>query len=153
VKPLPGHADYHGGFFLATKREEPASIPRSVKTYWRRNSVGQAEMKRCSFIDLSFSPDASTMTLENTLNQRQPDSAALKLITRVQSLERAKQFLHVLHVEPHTVVSNRINSLATLPLAAHFNDGLLPLARELEGIGKNVQEDLPKEGWVAPATG
>ena len=92
------------------------------------------------------------MTLQDALHNRQADSRARKLILRMQTLKDAKQLGRVLHIETSAIVTYEVNLLLlAVALGAEgsqFDPRIIPPARELEGVGKEIGHDLLDQAWV-----
>src|SRR4030067_3062358 len=64
----------------------------------------QGEVEGGSPVDLAFHPDASTVAMDDALNDGQPDAGAFVLIRAVQPLEDSEEFVDIGHVETYAVV-------------------------------------------------
>src|SRR5271155_3806783 len=68
----------------------------------------------------------------------------------MQTLENAKQLVHMLHVETSTIVPDEYFYLIIFLLTLAYLDlGPRSLSRELNGIGKQVHKDQPQHGAVS----
>ena len=62
-------------------------------------------------IHCTFGADLSTMAMNNALNGSQPDSGTFKLVSPMQALKNPKQFVHVFHIEPYPIISDKDDHL------------------------------------------
>src|SRR5579859_2531734 len=66
--------------------------------WWGRIAV-QGEVERCTLINRAFGPHAPAMPTNDPLHEGKADSRTFKIFGAVQTLENAKQFIIVGHVE------------------------------------------------------
>ena len=73
--------------------------------------LSEREVERRATIHLGISPDATAVTVGDSLHegQGQTHSAALERIGLVQSLQNSEQLVLVTHVEPDAVVANEVH--------------------------------------------
>jgi hypothetical protein len=83
------------------------------------------------------------MTVDNTLDGCQTNSASRKLTSVMQTLESAKKLVGVLHIEPHTVIAHKVDCPCPFVLHPEFDTGIGLLGSKLPGIGKEVFEHQP----------
>jgi hypothetical protein len=68
----------------------------------------------------------------------------------MQTLENAKQLVHMPHVETRTIVPYEYFYLIIFLLTAAYLDlGPRPLSRELNGIGKQIHKNYPQHGAIS----
>ncbi len=91
--------------------------------------------------------------MDDPLHQGQAHARPLVVLLPVQSLEHTEQLVRVGHVEAHSVVPHEVDRLAVPREAAGLDPGLCAAARELQGVGQQVEPDLLEEGRVGPAGG
>jgi hypothetical protein len=81
------------------------------------------------------------MTMNNALNRGQPYACAFKLCRAVQTLEDAKQFVDVLHIEANPIVSNEYHHpIVSFLRTSYLNLGLRVRAGELYSIGDKIDK-------------
>src|SRR2546422_4507692 len=140
-------------FFLSERRVNSSSLGLSSTS---RISTGspvmggtpQGEIECRAFVHFCFCPDAAAMPVNDALHNRETDSCSFIVLGAMEPLEDSKEFPHVLHVEPDSVVFYDIHRLATVRLGAYFDARLFSRARELQGVGEEVGKDLLQERWV-----
>jgi hypothetical protein len=93
---------------------ESFSSPRclSVDCATHARSFTQAEVEGSSFVDLRFSPDASTVLSDDALHRGESDTGAFKLLVAVKPLKCSKRLVGVLRVESCAVVPDEKHKLA-----------------------------------------
>src|SRR2546425_804239 len=96
-------------------------------------------------------PAAPAVATDDALRDRQAHARALELVAAVHALEGAEEPLGVSHVEAGAVVPNEVDPLALMAPPTHLDGWALPLARELEGVGHQVDEHLLEQRPVAHA--
>lgn len=72
------------------------------------------KIKRCPFLNLSFSPHLATMPVNNSLNRSQTNTCSGKFSSGMQSLKCAKKFLRMGHIKTSTIVAHKIYILTIL---------------------------------------
>src|SRR5581483_7436464 len=72
----------------------------------------QGEIEGRALVRDGVGPDATPMTHDDTLDERQAHAGALVLLGAVQPLEDPEQLVGVLHVEAHPVVPHVVRGLA-----------------------------------------
>ncbi len=90
------------------------------------------------------------MPVDNALNGRQSYPGAFKLVSQVETLKHAEEFVDILHVKARTVVSDE--QLSLIFPAVHTTNldfGPFSYPRELNRIGKQVHKDHFQHGTVA----
>src|SRR2546427_10044614 len=120
------------------RRRSPAS-PRPA----------QGEVERRPLVLPAFAPDASAVTVDDALHQRQPHAGPLEVGCRVQALKHTEQLACVPHVEAGAVVPHIVHTLAVIIPRTDLDLGVGALARELEGIADEIREDLTQQRAVA----
>src|SRR5690606_13021081 len=101
-------------FSFANARSASASSSGLSST----NKIGRAlivaillnryrEIERGALVDLGLRPDAATVPIDNALHSRQAHAGTGEFLGIVQTLERAKQFVRVRHVETGAVVPDK----------------------------------------------
>src|ERR1700728_1001677 len=79
--------------------------------------------------------------MNNALNRGQPYPCSFKLFGAVKTLEDAKQFVGILHIEANSIISNKHHDPIVLFLGAtHLDLGLWTRAREFYSIGEKIDE-------------
>src|ERR1044072_5100202 len=68
--------------------------------------IRQSEIEGGSFIHLALCPDTSAMTAHAPLHRGQANAGSFEFVGRMQTLERAKQFFGISHVESRAVVTD-----------------------------------------------
>ena len=67
------------------------------------------------------------MTMDNALNGSQSNARALKLSLLVQALKCTKEFVHISHIKPGTIVAHKIHGLSVMLFHPQFYDCLWTL--------------------------
>ena len=98
---------------------------------------------------LGFRPNSSAMFLNNALHGGQADSGAFKLFGGVQALENSEELVGIFHIEANTVVANQNGGFVFTFDLKYFDHSGFALARELDGIGKQVHENLFQQIRIA----
>jgi hypothetical protein len=111
--------------------------------------ICQCEPEGRSFIDFRLGPDAATMLANDELHRGQADPRAFEILVPVQALKDAKEFVFVLHVETHAIVTNEEDSLSLLLKISDLNNGALARTGELERIGNQVLKNLLNQNGIA----
>src|SRR3954467_11219355 len=70
-----------------------------------RAGAWQVDEERGSSIRRTLCPDATSMTLEDSVNGRQPEASARELAFGMEPLERSEKAVGVFHVEAGTIVT------------------------------------------------
>ena len=120
----------------------------SPRLPWSDCDVGQAEEERRALVLRAVHPDLAAVALDDPPHDGQPHAGAFELIRAVQALEDAKQLVHVLHVEADAVVLDEAHQRRAIHAIADLDARLLALARELDGVGDQVDEHLLHEAEV-----
>src|SRR5439155_1129550 len=79
---------------------------------------------------------------------RQAHARTFKLVRAVQTIEHLEELVRVRHVEPDAVVSDEVDSLSPLEARGDFHAGARSGAAELEGVAKEVRQDLLQESPI-----
>ena len=111
--------------------------------------MGQCKIEGGALVQSAFGPDASTVTVEDALNDRQPDAGAGEFLFAMEALEHAKELVGVLHVESCAIVAYGVNDLLRTLLAADTDDRTVALAGELGGVGNKVSPNLTHQRGIA----
>ena len=82
------------------------------------SSRGSAQRKaeRRALVQRGVSPDPAAVTVDDPLDNRQPDPGALVLLGAVQPLKHAKQLVAVAHIKAHAVIVDRVDRLRPIRL-------------------------------------
>jgi hypothetical protein len=73
--------------------------------------------------------------MHNSLNRSQSNASSFKFVRLVQPLKHSKQFVYILHIKAHTVVSNEYYQVICVSICAAYLDlGLWARAREFNRI-------------------
>src|SRR2546422_1927634 len=118
-----------------------------------RGVSSECKRKRRALIDGRLGPDAPTVAMDDALHNRQAHARPFILFGAVQALEHAEELANVLHMKAHTIVLDEIDALAPYLAAADFDHRDLPLARELERVGEQVDKDLLEQSRIGLAHG
>ena len=81
----------------------------------------QGEPKRGALADGAFGPDSTAMTLDYSLDVRQPDTIAFEFVLRMQPLEDSEKLVGLLHVESRAVVANKGDHFVVLGRSPDLN--------------------------------
>src|SRR5258708_39555309 len=92
--------------------------------------TGQGEKKRSTFTHPGLSPDASAMTMNDSLDTGQTHPGSFELLIRVQPLENAQEFPSMFHVKTRAVIPDKVNPFPTLLPPTHSHDEIFLLARQ-----------------------
>src|SRR6266481_3262759 len=93
------------------------------------------------------------MATDDSLNDGKPDSRPFKFLGGVHPLENSEQFLRVLHVKAGAVVSDKIGILCAFPPETDFDERVLLLTGEFDGVRQQIDEDLSEQRLVANTIG
>jgi len=115
--------------------------------------VRKREIEGRSLVNLAFGPDPAAVAVDDALDNGESHPGSLEVLMAVEALEDAEHLVVVLHVEPGAVVPHRIDALRILQMAFHFDQRLRALSGELDGIGKEVDEDLLDQPAVSRSRG
>src|ERR1041384_8820217 len=66
----------------------------------------ECEVKCRALVHLALGPHAASVAVGDPLDRRQPDPGAGEFDNPVQALERAKEFIGILHVESSSLVAH-----------------------------------------------
>src|SRR5262245_55835108 len=66
----------------------------------------------------------------------------------MEPLEDVKELVCMLHPETNAIVPNDVNVLGDVRLAFDIDSAKIVVARVLDGIAEQVDENLTKQGWV-----
>src|SRR5579883_459875 len=82
------------------------------------------------------------MALHNALHSGQANSSAFEVFGAMQSLENAKEFVRIFHVETNPVIANENGGFVFTLRHSDFDDCLFTGPGELDGVQKQVLHDL-----------
>src|SRR5205823_3735271 len=111
----------------------------------------QREVERGTRVNLRFGPNPSAVPLDDPVDDRQADAGTLEILTAVHSLKHPEELAGVFHVEAGPIIPNKVGwTLDGIGLKdANFDPGLFVLARVLDGVTQEVDEDLFEQSGVA----
>ena len=89
------------------------------------------------------------MLVNDALHCGQANARAFEILDPMQALEDAEQFVAVLHVKADAVVGNGDDRLSVFLPVTDFDDGAVPAAGELEGVGDQVLKNLLDQDGIA----
>jgi hypothetical protein len=72
-------------------------------------SSWKGKIKCCAFVDLSFSPHLSAVSLNNVLDNGKPNAGSFKFIDGMVSLKDSKQLTGIPHIKTDTIVFDTID--------------------------------------------
>jgi hypothetical protein len=84
-------------------------------------NVSQREIESGSLIDQGIGPDATSVSGDDPLNDRQADPVALKLRIAVQPLEGREEFVGVGHIEPGAVIPDGEDGFGSPAFLSEYN--------------------------------
>ena len=102
---------------------------------------------------LGLRPNAPTVTLDNALNDGETDANALEFVAAMEALEDLEQFVGEFHVETGAIVANEVNGFVRRGLRSDLDQRFVALAGVLDGVGDEIDPDLPEERGIAVAIG
>src|SRR3990170_1342988 len=108
----------------------------------------EGEVEGRALIDFRLGPHAAAVAVDDPLDNGQADARPFVLLGPVQALEDRKELVRVAHVEADAVVPDEPGGLAPLRPAADLDLRRLAPPRELQGVGEQVDQDLPEERRV-----
>jgi hypothetical protein len=80
----------------------------------------------------------------DSLDRRQSNAGAFKLIRLVQALKHPKQFIYILHIKPRSVVPDEYDQVIFVSLeVSDLNLGREARAREFNRIGNKIHQYKP----------
>src|SRR5579863_3777420 len=89
------------------------------------------------------------MALNDAPYNCQPNAGAFKLLSAVQSLKYAKQFVRILHVETTSVIPHKhSHKFAVTGLTTNHNPRALATARVLHGIREEIDDHLMQQRLI-----
>src|SRR5947208_15766960 len=91
------------------------------------------------------------MPLDDPVDDGQADAGTLEILAAVHPLKHPEELAGVLQVEPGPIVPNKVGwALGGIALEdANFDPGMFALARVLDGVTQEVDEDLFQQSGVA----
>ena len=114
----------------------------------------QLDKKRRALAQFPIRPHSAAEAFHYPAHRRQADAGALEFRVGMQALEHAEQLADVAHVEAGAVVAHAQDHRAGVGGAcADFDDGLLDLGGELDGIGEQVDQHQAQEAGVGEHRG
>ena len=102
-------------------------------------------------VDFGFRPNATTMALDDLLNNGQTHAAAFVFVAAVKPFEGHEQSVDALHVKADAVVGDAIDGATLRSDGVNGDHRLLAGAAELDGIAQEIHEDLTQENDVGVA--
>src|SRR5581483_1112429 len=102
----------------------------------------QGEKECRALIDVGFRPNASSVPMNNTLNDGQPDAGALVFFGAVQALENAEKFIGIFHVKADPVIPHVIDGRAVVVVAADLDERCLTTTGILQCIRNQIDVNL-----------
>src|SRR5436309_12758205 len=95
------------------------------------------------------------MPLDDPVDDGQADAGTLEILAAVHPLKHPEELAGVLHVEAGPIVPNKVGwAPAGIGLEdANFDPGMFALARVLDRVTQEVDEDLFEQGGVAFGSG
>src|SRR5207248_630785 len=122
---------------------------RNDPCYEKRWLIGNRKIKGRAFVDLTLGPGSAAVPVDDAPHIGQADANAIEFLGPVQALEHAKQLAGILHIETGPVVLDRkLPALLRAAGAANLNAGPAARARVLQGIGDQIDPDLPEHRTV-----
>jgi hypothetical protein len=89
------------------------------------------------------------MPMDDPLRDRQTDSGSFILVSAVQALEHAKEFVHICHIEAHAVILDKIHGLSLFFVTTNGNHGDLTSVGKFDGIGQQIDKNLLKQDRIS----
>src|SRR5262245_1127330 len=93
------------------------------------------------------------MPVDNSLDDRQAEACSLEFIDTVQPLKYAEQFADITHVETNAVILHIEDILIAFGFPSYFNDRRVPFTRELQRIGKQIDQNLADQKTITDRPG
>src|SRR5690606_33797518 len=110
---------------------------------------GQREVERRALAGLRVRPKPTAMPCHDSVNQREPDSGAGKLVAVMQALKHAEQLVGVTRIVADAVVADEVDVLALFVDRANLDDGMILARRELDRVRQEVHPHLLEQAAVA----
>src|SRR5579862_315433 len=98
--------------------------------------VSQGKIESRAVVHSGLGPNATAVSLDNPVNNRQSHARAIKLIGAMKPLENMKQFVGISHLKPGPVVLHEINRLVLNLEPTDFDHSGVAVARILQRVGK-----------------
>ena len=93
------------------------------------------------------------MSVDNALDDGQPDPRALKIVSAVESLKNTEELVCVLHIKTNSIVLDVVNVVILLNRSPYLNDSGLHRSRKFHGIRQEVRKDLANHRRIPPCRG
>src|SRR5690606_3278785 len=106
---------------------------------------GQRESEARAHPRFALRPHPPAVTIDNALDDRQPDSRARILGRMMQALEHLEQLVRILHVEPRPVVLDAVLRPAIINSSANANQRFLASACVFQRVIDQVDPNLPQQ--------
>lgn len=100
-------------------------------------------------VQFGFRPDPPSVAMDDALDRGQSDTGAIEFLDRVQSLERAKQLVRVLHLETGAIVAHVENWCGLARLHTKVNVRYQPSRCVLPRISDYVRQGDLQQARVA----
>jgi hypothetical protein len=114
--------------------------------FWCR----ERDKKGRAVINRTFRPHSAAVPTNHSLDGGEPDASSVEGLLRVKTLENAKQFVLILHVEADPVVFDKNNHFIRLVVdRSDLYLSSVTQARELHGVRDEIPEDQPEHGRIA----
>src|SRR5512138_2771443 len=113
------------------------------------NGASQSEIEGYPPIHLPFRPDPAAVTLDDSLHRGKAYAAPLELLPAVETLERAKQQVGLVHVKPGSVVPNEEGTVSPGFDHPELDLGRLPFSGVFPGIANEIFHHYPKQHRVS----
>ena len=102
----------------------------------------EVEEKSCSLTHRTFSPDTTTVSMDNSLYSGQSDAGPRKLLVQVEALEGTEEPVGISHIESTTVIAYKIFSRFIGRMChPELDSGAIHRACELPGIRDQIIQD------------
>src|SRR5437667_6572497 len=111
-------------------------MSRDIHRWTTLPVLANDKVERCSFPHCAFSPYPATVAVDNALHGCQTDAGPRKLASIVQPLENTEELVRVPHVEPCTVIANKVDHSPAFVLDSEFNTGLRQFGAKFPGIAQ-----------------
>ena len=73
--------------------------------------IPEGEVESSSLIYFAFSPYASPVTQDYSLNSRQSDAGSFEIVSAVKALKHTEQLIYVFHIKTNSIVFDEAEHL------------------------------------------
>src|SRR5262245_8623595 len=109
----------------------------------------ERELERGAATRLRLHVDAAAVPAHDLVDDGEADARAFESLFAMQPLEHLEELVRVVHVEADAVVLDEVRNAVRRRRAADSDASFRVLARELDGVRDEIDEDLSDEVGIA----